>query len=136
MPRGRDIFSYQMRTAFPFPTLWQAHEETSSLLAIIPNEAETYNYLDAFQRRAQACSFPHMPDECQRDEVKRFLENVEHNAAMNPDMLALLFATLAQGAQHGVYDKYGERWVAGAMEEEAQRGDVFSMLLLLTDCTV
>ena len=71
-----------------------------------------------------------MPEECTQGEVRRFLENIEHNAAMNPDMLALLFATMAQGAQNGVYDKYGERWIAGAMEEEAQRGDVFGMFAL------
>ena len=118
-----------MRTAFPFPTVWPASDEASGLLAAIPNEEEVFGYLDAFQRRSQSCSFPHMPDECTHGEVKRFLENVEHNAVANPDMLALLFATMAQGAQSGVYDKYGERWIAGAMEVEAQRGDVYSMFL-------
>ena len=127
MPRGRDVFSYQTRTAFPFPTLWIANEETAGLLAVLPNEEEIFGYLDAFQRRAQSCSFPHMPEECTPAEVRRFIDNIEHNAAMNPDMLALLFATMAQGAQNGVYDKFGERWIAGAMDREAQRGDVFSM---------
>lgn len=122
-----------MRTAFPFPTVWPASEEASGLLAAIPSEEEVFNYLDAFQRRAQSCFFPHMPSECTQGEVRRFLENVEHNSATNPDMLALLFATMAQGAQNGVYDKYGERWIAGAMEVEAQRGDVYSMCFLSTN---
>lgn len=67
-----------------------------------------------------------MPDECTKKEVGRFLDNVEHNAALHPDMLALLFATLAQGLQYGVYDKYGERWVAGAVETESKKSDVYS----------
>jgi len=41
-------------------------------------------------------------------------------------MLALVFCTLAQGLQNGVYDKYGERWVAGAVETESKKGDVWS----------
>ena len=41
-------------------------------------------------------------------------------------MLALLFATLAQGLQDGVYDKYGEKWVAGGVETESKKGDVYS----------
>ena len=67
-----------------------------------------------------------MPDECTKNEVGRFLDNVEHNAALHPDMLALLFATLAQGLQYGVYDKYGQRWVAGAVETESKKSDVYS----------
>ena len=67
-----------------------------------------------------------MPDQCTTNEVRRFLENVEHNASLHPDMLALLFATLAQGLQYGVYDMYGERWVAGAVETETKKSDVYS----------
>lgn len=115
-----------MRTAFPFPTVWAATDDTSSLLSVLPSEEDIFSYLESFQRRAQSCFFPLMPEECTQGEIKRFLEDIEHNAAMNPDMFALLFATLAQGLQNGVYDRCGERWIAGAMEAEAQRGDVFS----------
>lgn len=79
-----------------------------------------------------------MPDQCTNNEVRRFLENLEHNAALYPDMLALLFATLAQGLQDGVYDKFGGKWVAGSVEQESKKGDVYSScqrlkFALLTD---
>ena len=116
-----------MKTAFPFPTVWPASDETSCLLGVLPAEEEIFGYIEAFQRRAQSCCFPqpHLPEECTIPEVKRFLENIEHHAATSPDMFALLFATMAQGLQNGVYDKCGEKWVAGAMDAESRRGDVF-----------
>lgn len=126
VPRGTDIFAFQLATSYPFPTLWSAKDDTSSLIKLLPPEQDLFFYLDAFQRRAQYCSFPHVPDQCTNSEVRRFLENVEHNAALYPDMLALLFATLAQGLQDGVYDKYGEKWVAGGVETESKKGDVYS----------
>lgn len=126
VPRGTDIFAFQLATSHPFPTLWSAKDDISTLIGLLPPEADLYSYLDAFQRRVQACSFPHVPDECTTNEVRRFLENIDHNAALHPDMLALLFATLAQGLQYGVYDRYGERWLAGAVEAESKKSDVYS----------
>ena len=108
--------------------MWAASDDTSSLLGVLPSEEDIFSYIDSFQRRVQSCFFPFMPEQCTRSEVKRFLEDVERNAAMNPDMFALLFATLAQGLQNGVYDRCGERWIAGAVEAESQRGDVFSKM--------
>ena len=126
VPRGTDIFAFQLATSHPFPTLWSAKDDITSLIKILPPKEDLYHYLDSFQRRVQSCSFPHAPDECTRLEVQRFLKNVEHNAALHLDMLALLFITLAQGVQYGVYDKYGERWVAGAVEDESKKSDVYS----------
>lgn len=125
VPRGTDFFAFQMATSHPFPTLFSAKDDTSSLIKLLPPEPDLFHYLDAFQRRAQPCSFPHVPDECTNNEVRRFLENVERNAALHPDMLALLFATLARGTQDGVYDKYGASWVAGSVETESKMGDVY-----------
>lgn len=126
LPRGTDIFAFQLATSHPFPTLWSAKDDTSTLVKLLPPQQDLFFYLDVFQRRAQACSFPHVPDECTSNEVRRFLENVEHNAALHPDMLALLFATLAQGLQDGVYDKDGGKWIAGSVETESKKGDVYS----------
>lgn len=126
VPRGTDIFAFQLATSHPFPTLWSAKDDITSLIKILPPKEDLYFYLDSFQRRVQSCSFPHAPDECTKNEVRRFLENVEHNAALHLDMLALLFVTLAQGLQYGVYDKYGERWVPGAVEAESKKSDVYS----------
>ncbi len=115
-----------MSKTFPFPTLWSAQDDSSTLVKLLPPEQEIFAYLNAFQRRAQSCSFPHVPEECTEREIRRFLSNVEHNAAVHLDMLALVFCTLAQGIQNGVYDKYGERWVAGAVETESKKGNVWS----------
>lgn len=134
VPRATDIFAFQLATSHPFPTLWSAKDDTSSLVKLLPPEQDLFFYLDAFQRRAQFCSFPHVPDQCTNNEVRRFLENLEHNAALYPDMLALLFATLAQGLQDGVYDKFGEKWVAGSVEQESKKGDVYSQYRCLESC--
>lgn len=83
-------------------------------------------YLGAFQRRGQTCSFPYLPDEVTEHEVHRFLSGVKENAEQHPEVLALLFATLAQGIQNGVYDKYGGAWHAGMMESECKMGNAFS----------
>ena len=71
-------------------------------------------------------SFPHVPDKVTEPEIRGFMENLEHNAALYPDLLALLFATLALGLQDGVYDKCGEKWTAGTVETESKKGDVYS----------
>ena len=126
VPRGADIVTYQMATSHPFPTLWSAKDETEGLVKLLPSNAEIHVYLASFQRRAQSCSFPHVPDECTEAGIQRFLSNVEHNAAVNPNMLALLFTTLAQGLQDGVYDRNGEKWIAGSVGVESQKGDVYS----------
>ena len=124
--RGTDHFAFQMAAPHPFPTLWSAKDGTLSLFQLLPNEQEIDSYLKAFQRRAQSSSFPHVPEECTKLEVQRFLENAEHNSAVHPDMLALLFTTLALGLQLGVYDKCGEDWKHGAVEAESKQGDVYS----------
>lgn len=126
IPRGTDVFSYQLTASYPFPTLWPAKEETSGLVTLLPRKEDLYFYLNSFQRRAQMCSFPHVPEECTEREVQRFLENIEPNAALYPNMLALLFATLAQGLQEGIYDRNGGKWVAGSVDAEMKKGDIYS----------
>jgi hypothetical protein len=99
---------------------------TAALIETLPPKDEIMGYLRAFDVRAQTSSFPHIPNEMTAKEFEEFLSNASYNAWTNPDMLALLFATMAQGAQVGVFDKHGE-WVAGAMEAETKKGDVFSV---------
>lgn len=115
-----------MATSHPFPTLWNAKDDTSSLIKLLPSEEDLYFYIDAFQRRCQASSFPLVPQECTHGEVQTFLTDAQHNAALRPDHLALLFATLALGLQDGVYDRCGEKWVSGSVESESKKGDVYS----------
>ncbi|KAI9708288.1 MAG: hypothetical protein M1812_008046 [Candelaria pacifica] len=125
VPRGVDIFAFQDAPSYAFPTLWPANGGAISLLRCLPPKEELLAYLDAFQRRAQSCSFPHVPEEITAREIERFLADAEGNAFKYPDMLALIFAALAQGLQNGVYDRCGQQWLAGAMEAEALKGDVY-----------
>jgi hypothetical protein len=46
-------------------------------------------------------------------------------------MLALLFATMAQGLQHGLFDRCGGQWLIGSREVESKKGDVFSKYAVL-----
>ncbi|KAL8942820.1 MAG: hypothetical protein Q9216_001435 [Gyalolechia sp. 2 TL-2023] len=126
VPRGTDMVAFQVQPANPFPTFWRTAEGTTTLINLLPKDhQEIFFYLHAFQRRGQACSFPHLPDEFTENEVQRFLSNVKENADQHPEMLALLFATLAQGIQNGVYDKYGGAWLGGMMESDCKLGNAF-----------
>ena len=128
MDRAPDVFSFHVATSHPFPTLWSAKDDTSTMTKLLPPDEDLYFYVDAFQNRARAASFPYVPEESTHVEVQKFLDNLEHNAALHPDTLALLFCTLALGLQDGVYDRCGEKWVAGSVEAEAKKGDVYSKL--------
>ena len=95
-------------------------------MAILPAPDALFSYLDSFQRRAQSCSFPHTPDEVTRKEVERFLDDKEKNAELHPDMLALIFATVATGMQMGQYDRSGNRWNREDLERTRRTSDAFS----------
>ncbi|KAF2488279.1 hypothetical protein BU16DRAFT_419951, partial [Lophium mytilinum] len=132
MPRGADMYTSQNTPAYPFATMWLAVATPQSdggipaLLRCLPPKEDLFRYLDAFQHRAQSCSFPHVPDEITTTEIERFLSDVQTNAEMFPDMLALIFAALALGSQNGVYDKCNGKWVEGAMETEQKKfGDIY-----------
>ena len=108
MPKGKDMYAPE-DTSYPFPVVTQ-FATTSQLLQLLPDQDDLFACLDLFQRRAQACSFPHMPEEVTKREVERFLADRERNANLFPDMLALIFATLATGLQMGQYDRNGGTW--------------------------
>ena len=128
-PRTIEGFAAQMPASHPFHSLGSAKHETSALIKLLPSRDDIHFYLRAFQRRSLSCSFPHIPEECSEPEVQRFLDDVEHNAAAHPNTLALLFATLAQGLQDGIYDRNGQAWIAGAVELELLKGDVYSRII-------
>lgn len=121
------MVAFQIQPTNPFPTFWRAAESTATLINLLPKDhQEIFFYVRAFQRRGQSCSFPHLPDDFTEVEVQRFLGNVKENSEQHPEMLALLFATLAQGIQSGVYDKYGGAWHAGVMDSECRLANAFS----------
>ena len=116
-------------TFYPFPVL-QDFSDVESLLGVLPPDEELYQWLELFQRRAQPCSFPHTPHEVTKNEVERFLEDRKRNANQFPDMLALLFATLATGLQMGQYERSGGQWVQGAVEAtRTHNSDAFRRIL-------
>ena len=106
--------------------------ETASLINVLPPEAVIESYLASFQNRAQAFSFSHISGTCTLPEVKRFLYDVDHGFQIDPNMLALLLATLAQGLQNGVYDRCGQTWITGEVEKSYQQGDIWGMALVLS----
>ncbi|KAL8950063.1 MAG: hypothetical protein Q9222_003886 [Ikaeria aurantiellina] len=126
IPRGTDMAAYHIRPSNPFPAFWRTAEGTQGLINLLPKDhQEIFFHLNAFQRRAQYFSFPHLPSQCSEREVRRFLANLKDDAEQHPDTLALLLATLAQGIQHGVYDKYGGAWHSGTMESESRLSNAF-----------
>ncbi|KAF2010673.1 hypothetical protein BU24DRAFT_496612 [Aaosphaeria arxii CBS 175.79] len=127
MPRGADMYAPRDLPLYPFATLfsWSLEECIPELLRCLPPKDELFGYLDSFQRRAQVCCFPHTPEETAKTEVERFLSESRKNADGCPEMLALLFAVLALGSQHGVWDNNGGKWVVGAVEKESQRGNLY-----------
>lgn len=103
---------------YPFHIVPVGDNSAAALTDLLPsNDEEIFQHLELFQTRAQSCSFPHVPDEVTKKEVERFLEDRKSNATKAPDMLALLFATLAVGVQIGVYYRNGRRWLGAPMEE-------------------
>jgi hypothetical protein len=105
---------------------WSLDGCIPQLLSCLPSEEVRCAYLDVFQERVHVFLIPHVPTEVSKSEVERFLSNATRNSMNCPDMLALLFATLALGSQHSVLDKYSGRWVPGAMEQESVPGKLYS----------
>jgi len=125
MPKLAQNMYTSSDSMYPFPTLWAGSDVSSSLVQVLPAREELFDILDSFQKRAQACSFPHTPDEVTKREVERFLADTEGNAERFPDMLALIFIALATGLQMGQYDRSGGQWVAGAVEATRKKSDVY-----------
>lgn len=122
VPKGKDVYATGYPT-YPFPVI-PSHSSSLELLRVLPEHDELFACLEMFHRRAQSCSFPHTPEEVTRKEVERFLSDPEHNAVTAPDMLALIFVTLATGLQMGQFDRNGGTWDRAASETTRARSDV------------
>lgn len=138
MPRGSDMYTPKSPSSYPFATLFPASAELCipQLLGILPARKELFEYLNAFENRVYVCAFPHLPIELAKNEIERFLADAERNARMCPDMLALIFAAIALGAQHSVWDKSGEQWKAEFVDAEAQRGNVYGRYTIIQHFTI
>lgn len=126
------MFTRKSSSPYPFATLFHATPEECipQLLNILPCHREIMEYLAAFEKRVYVCAFPHLPVELSKIEIERFLADPARNARLCPDMLALIFAAIALGAQHSVWDKAGEQWRAELIDAESQRGNVYSEFIL------
>ena len=123
VPKGKDVYAVGYPT-YPFPVVPNCSSSVD-LLRILPERSELLACIEMFQRRAQSCSFPHTPEEATRKEVERFLDDAEYNAQKAPDMLALIFVTLAMGLQMGQFDRNGGKWNKDSSEKTRGRCDVF-----------
>jgi hypothetical protein len=132
VPRGSDMYAPRNPPPYPFATLFKATPEECipQLLSCLPSREELLEYLQTFEKRVKVCSFPHVPVEITGSEVERFLSDDRKNAQMCPDMLALLFAAIALGAQYSAWDKAGGKWVADVINAEMGKGDVYSKCIL------
>jgi hypothetical protein len=128
MPRGQDMYTPKNPPPYPFPTFFPATPEECipELLKCLPQKEELFDCLNAFEKRVSVCSFPHVPFEITKGEVERFLDDPRRNAQMCPDMLALLFAAIALGGQHSVWDRSGGQWGADSMHFEVAKGNIYS----------
>jgi hypothetical protein len=126
MPKPRDLFPVE-GSGYPFPIFgnWAGADGVKALVSVLPPRDELFGILDSFQKRGQACSFPHTPDQVTRDEVERFLSDPELYGQSHPDMLALIFMTLATGLQMGEWDRQGGQWAEGSMERTTKSADIY-----------
>lgn len=129
MPKlAHDMYA-PFESMYPFPILWEHSNDpstvSSTLVNMLPPRDELLDILDMFQCRAQSCYFPHTPEEVTKKEVERFLGDAEVNAEKSPDMLALIFATLAAGLQVGQRERSSGQPVAGTAAASHQKSDVF-----------
>ncbi|KAH8723753.1 hypothetical protein GQ44DRAFT_773629 [Phaeosphaeriaceae sp. PMI808] len=128
LPRGPDIYTPKNSPPHPFPTLFPATPEECipQLLKCLPQPREDlFDCLSVFEKSVNVCSFPLVPFEITKSEVERFLNDERKNAEICPDMLALLFAALALGGQHSMWDRSGGQWDKDAMDMEAGRGNIY-----------
>jgi hypothetical protein len=112
---------------YPFPTFasWTGGTGHEALIAVLPEELELQQILDLFQGRAQSCSFPHTPEEVTKKEISRFLADRETNVQRHPDMLALIFITLATGLQLGEWDRNGGQWINDSAQKMTKQADIY-----------
>ncbi|EMC99867.1 hypothetical protein BAUCODRAFT_353091 [Baudoinia panamericana UAMH 10762] len=126
LPRAQDMYGAQ-DSMYPFPVVqhWTGEHAVDGLIRVLPKRNELFSILDSFRHRAPLSSFPHSPESVSKSEVERFLEDVEGNSVRSPDMLALIFVTLATGLQMGEHDRRGGKWVKGAMAETMKQADLY-----------
>ncbi|KAF2727485.1 hypothetical protein EJ04DRAFT_136883 [Polyplosphaeria fusca] len=126
IPRGPEIHIPRDPPPYPFATLFPPTPSTCipALLGCLPPRKELEVYVEAFEKRVAVFAFPHVPVQIKKDEVERYLSDPK-NAEAYPDILGLLFAALALGSQHSVWDRSGGSWVAGEMAKELKKGDVY-----------
>jgi hypothetical protein len=126
VPKGQDIYPADEKYAFHMVSV--GDNSAAALTDLLPSDEEIFQHLEHFHRRAQSCSFPHVPDEVTKKEVERFLADRKNNAEKAPDMLGLIFAALAVGMQIGVFDQNGCQWHQPSMAISHSKGEAWRKL--------
>jgi hypothetical protein len=125
-PRGRDAFTpSDGATAYPFPILEEG-SASEMTLRLLKDHDLVYTYLVTFQTHAHSCYFPDLPNDGSLSEFQRFLADAEANAIKHPDMLAVIFATMAAGLQVGVWSECGGQLNSASVYKARMCGDVYS----------
>lgn len=68
---------------------------SESLLQLLPENEELYGMFDELEARAHRGSFPYLPHSTSFEGMKDFLNAARTNATSRPQVLGLIFATLA-----------------------------------------
>lgn len=119
---------YPAEGSYPFKMISVGDNTLTALIDLLPSDDVIFQALQLLQNRAQSCSFPHVPDEVTKKEFERFLKNRKNNANNAPDMLGLMFMTLAVGMQIGAFDRNGGQWLGASMADSQQEGEVYRKL--------
>jgi len=123
VPKSQDV--YPAGGSYPFKMVSVGDNTLPALADLLPSNDMIFQTFRLFQERAQSCFFPHVPNEVTEKEVERFLEDKKNNAYKAPDMLSLIFATLAVGMQIGAFHRNGGQWLGASMADLQQEGEVY-----------
>lgn len=112
-------------TAYPFPYVKIGDNTTTALIKLLPGKQEIFESLKTFREISRSFVVPQPPDKTREKEVQQFLSNIEHNAIKAPDMLALLFASLALVCHTGVAGRMS-RHTSNEVQALFARGNCYS----------
>lgn len=71
----------------------------------------------------------YLSDAVTKEEVEKFLDDLDRNAEKAPDMLGLIFAMIAIGTQLDLFPRSGYRRITGAVEEDRKVSDCYRKAL-------
>ena len=125
---GPEVNFFSSEAPHPFGRFWEANEGPHVLAASLPAANEILACYQFFRSRSQGCSLPIVAAEFSQLDLDQVISNVERYIEHREDTLAFLFAILAQGVQHGLYDRCRGTWISGTMDDSLKKGDIYGKL--------